>query len=115
MRCLKANSSITENIQRRLRNDYEDENVGCSVTVLFLWPSKNVTLGGDGEGVAAHLSHQVQIHPHVTRRDVLTEFDTDEDRYLDETELEKLLSDRDVQDFMQTFDENGDSLLSIDE
>ncbi|XP_041352104.1 uncharacterized protein LOC121370739 [Gigantopelta aegis] len=48
-------------------------------------------------------------------RDLGTELDTDEDGYLDETELEQHLSERDILDFISALNENGDDLLSVDE
>ncbi|XP_041352120.1 uncharacterized protein LOC121370748 isoform X2 [Gigantopelta aegis] len=48
-------------------------------------------------------------------RDVARELDTNEDGYLDETELEKHISVRDVLDFIEALDQNGDNLLSTDE
>ncbi|XP_041352094.1 uncharacterized protein LOC121370732 isoform X2 [Gigantopelta aegis] len=48
-------------------------------------------------------------------RDLGTELDTDQDGYLDETELENHLSERDIIDFIAALDENGDDLLSVDE
>ncbi|XP_041352100.1 uncharacterized protein LOC121370735 [Gigantopelta aegis] len=51
----------------------------------------------------------------ATGRDVARDLDTDQDGYLDETELENHLSERDILDFIAALDENGDNLLSIDE
>ncbi|XP_041352107.1 uncharacterized protein LOC121370741 [Gigantopelta aegis] len=51
----------------------------------------------------------------VAGRDVARDLDSDGDGYLDETELENHLSERDILDFIAALDENGDNLLSIDE
>ncbi|XP_041352108.1 uncharacterized protein LOC121370742 [Gigantopelta aegis] len=48
-------------------------------------------------------------------RDIGKQVDTDDDGYLDETELEKYFGQRDVLDFVAALDEDGDDLLSIDE
>ncbi|XP_041352113.1 oncomodulin-like [Gigantopelta aegis] len=51
----------------------------------------------------------------ILGRDVARDLDTDQDGYLDETELENHLGERDVLDFIAALDRNGDNLLSIDE
>ncbi|XP_041352099.1 oncomodulin-like isoform X2 [Gigantopelta aegis] len=51
----------------------------------------------------------------VAGGDVARDLDTDEDGYLDETELEKYLGQRDVLDFVEALDKNGDGQLSVDE
>ncbi|XP_041352110.1 uncharacterized protein LOC121370744 [Gigantopelta aegis] len=48
-------------------------------------------------------------------RDIGKQVDTDDDGYLDETELEKYFGQRDVLDFVAALDQDGDGLLSIDE
>ncbi|XP_041352116.1 oncomodulin-like isoform X2 [Gigantopelta aegis] len=63
---------------------------------------------------------RVRVRIHLKKRpaaggDVARDLDTDEDGYLDETELEKYIGQRDVLDFVEALDQNGDGQLSVDE
>ncbi|XP_041352095.1 uncharacterized protein LOC121370733 [Gigantopelta aegis] len=112
----KSSSSITENIVTLIfSGDYAKTTKMRLLVVLLLFTFVAFQECDAYWRRGKRRRPSQPVRSDEARRDVLTEFDTDEDGYLDETELEKLLSDRDVQDFMQMFDEKGDRLLSIDE
>ncbi|XP_041351656.1 uncharacterized protein LOC121370472 [Gigantopelta aegis] len=48
------------------------------------------------------------------KRDI-SEYDTNKDGVLDLDELEKVMSTRDAEDFLQFADDNGDSEVTVDE
>ncbi|XP_041352103.1 uncharacterized protein LOC121370738 [Gigantopelta aegis] len=57
----------------------------------------------------------IGILPMNKGRDVATEPETDEDESLDDTELEKLFSERDIQDLIENLELDDDDLRSLEE
>ncbi|XP_041352102.1 uncharacterized protein LOC121370737 [Gigantopelta aegis] len=55
------------------------------------------------------------IAPDRKGRDIKNDVDVDGDGFVDVSEIEKMLNERDIGDFMDSMDENGDDRVSVDE